>query len=162
MNRNIATGIIVFVLAIFYGRMAGSLPQGLLSDPIGASGFPKLLAYCLMALALALIGQGVLAGIRSKTAGQPVAGGEENKERRILPKAAIMLSMGIIYLAMVPWAGYGLSIALLVFAVALFQREPLTWRPAVVAGASGILFWLFFAYAMRIKMPVGVWVKLLH
>lgn len=159
MNRTIASGLIVFILGLLYYRAAGSLSQGMLSDPIGASGFPKLLASLLMALSLILVVQGAVSLVRGKP---PAGAGDEGeKEKRALPQATVMFLMGITYILAVSWAGYLLSIALLVFCVAYFLRAPLTWRLPLISAGCGIVLWGFFVYAMKIKMPGGIWMRIL-
>jgi len=144
-------------LAYGYYRMADALPRSLLSDEVGADGFPKLLAICLVVFSAVLVLMGAFTrpSIGAKEARKKAA-----TERHAALKAAGMLLLGVAYLLVVPWVGYPVAAGLLIGAVLLFQRESPSLRLVITACLGGIFFWVFFALTLKIPMPPGIWSQL--
>jgi hypothetical protein len=61
------------------------------------------------------------------------------------------------YLILLPWLGYVVSIGLLSAAVAWFAggRESKVLLGFVLL--TGPLLWFLFDYALKVKMPTGIW-----
>jgi len=157
MHRDAITGIVLMVLAVLYYMMADALPKSLLSDNVGAEGFPKLLASALFLLSLVLL----LMGLFKRRSANPA---EEQKKRALEKqgalKAAGMLILGVLYLLFVSLIGYPLAVGFLIAAVLLYYKEALSLKVVITAGIGGILFWVFFVFAMDIPMPMGIWARL--
>ncbi|MBP6245923.1 MAG: tripartite tricarboxylate transporter TctB family protein, partial [Limnohabitans sp.] len=62
-----------------------------------------------------------------------------------------------IYLILLPWLGYVVAIGLLSAAVAWFAggRESKVLLGFVLL--TGPLLWFLFDYALKVKMPMGIW-----
>jgi len=156
LERDVIAGLLLIVLGAIYYFMSDSLPRSLLSDRVGADGFPKLLAVTLIAFSVVLILQSV---IRQKTS--PVQREEATNEGYRFLKAAGMLAIGIGYLVIVSFIGYMVSIALLLTVALRYQGEPVSRRVLLTAVLGGIFFWAFFVFALKTPMPAGIWPALL-
>lgn len=158
MRRDAITGIVLLVLAVLYYKMADALPRSLLSDNVGADGFPKLLAVSLFVLSSILLAMGLF-----KRRSTNITEEQEQKahEKQAALKAAGMLILGIFYLLAVSFIGYPLAAGLLIAAVILYHKEAFSLKVVITAGIGGIFFWLFFVFALEIPMPMGsTWAKL--
>jgi len=152
MRRDGITGMVLMVLALAYYGMADALPRSMLSDEVGADGFPKMLAIVLFLLSTVLL----LTDFFKKHCVDPTADQERKTgEKRAALKAGGMLLLGIVYLLSISWIGYPLAAGLLIAAVILYQKEPLSPKVILTAGLGGIFFWVFFVFALRIPMPMG-------
>ncbi len=156
LDRDVTAGLLLIALGAIYFYMADNLPRSLLSDRVGAEGFPKLLAVTLMVFSAVLILQSI---IRQKAS--PVRQEETGNERYRFLKAAGMLSIGIVYLVIVSFTGYMFSIALLLMAALRYQGEPFSRKVLLTAVLGGIFFWAFFVFALKTPMPAGIWSVLL-
>jgi hypothetical protein len=72
-----------------------------------------------------------------------------------------MLMNGVIYILVVPWLGYMLSIAALIAATVYYQGGGLNRRVAAVAVGGALLLWLLFVRLLHISHPAGIWPSLL-
>ena len=72
-----------------------------------------------------------------------------------------MLMNGVIYVLVVPWLGYILSIAALIAATVYYQGGGLNRRVAAVAVGSAFALWLLFVRLLHIAHPAGIWPSLL-
>jgi hypothetical protein len=157
MNRDIVAATVLMAVAFSYYRMADALPRSMLSDNVGADGFPKLLATALFLLSLVMLIMGLFKR-------RPVVDAEAREKRAHEKQAALraagMITLGVFYLIAVPWIGYPLAVGLLIAAVLFYFKEAFSWKVAVTAGVGGIFFWVFFVMAMQIPMPMGFWPKL--
>lgn len=163
LDKDVTAGLFLIGLGATYYFMADSLPRSLLSDRVGAAGFPKLLAVTLIAFSAVLIVQSLL---RSKAS--PARQEDEDQENAgkdsgdyHFKTAAGMLSLGIIYLIIVSRAGYMVSIALLLMAALRYQGEPFSRKMLLTGVLGGIFFWAFFVFALKTPMPIGIWPALL-
>ncbi len=157
MHRDAITGIVLMALAVLYYLMADALPKSLLSDNVGADGFPKLLAGALFMLALILL----LMGLFKRRASNPAEVQEKRAhEKQAAIKAAGMLILGVLYLLFVSLIGYPIAVGFLIAGVLLYYKEALSLKVVLTAGIGGILFWVFFVFAMDIPMPMGIWAGL--
>lgn len=139
-------GLAVMALAGIYYFGALGISDSLLSDEVGAAGLPKLLA---VALALA----GALLALRSQTAGGlrvTVA---------ITPRALGLVAGLAAYIAVLPLAGYPLTLAALVAGVALLAGARPGLALAAISLAAGAGFWLVFAWLLHIRMPAGLFMR---
>ena len=154
----------MMALAVGYYVVADAIPTSLLSDAVGPGGLPKICAILLGGLALVLMVQSVLRRRRSVAgAASGVGGGngDINPQRTQLYRAAGMLGIGILYLFIVPYAGYILSIALLIAGTTYYQGGRLTRGTALVAVCGASFYWLLFVIILRIPQPPGLWPSLI-
>lgn len=152
MDREIACGLFALVLAGAYYGAADALPSSLLADAVGADGVPKALA-----IALALLGALQLARSRFM---RPSAGGgiEDGIDRH--GRAAGLLIITCAYVALLPYIGYPVALAALVFAVAAYAGLAPSMRLAFVSGSAALVFWIMFVKLLGVPMPVGRWLRL--
>jgi putative tricarboxylic transport membrane protein len=154
MRRDWITGLLLMGVAFGYYYMADALPRSLLSDEVGADGFPKLLAISLFLLSVIMVVMGVFTR-PSVTAAE--AQEKAVTERHAALKAAGMFLLGVGYLAVVTWVGYPVAVGLLIAGVLLFQRETLSLKLVIIACFGGIFFWFFFVIVLKIPLPSGIW-----
>ncbi len=158
LDKDVTAGLFLIGLGAIYFYMADSLPRSLLSDRVGAAGFPKLLAVTLIAFSVVLIIQSLL---RSKASPARQKDEDKGSGDYRFKTAAGMLSLGIIYLIIVSRAGYMVSIALLLMAALRYQGEPVSRKMLLTGIIGGIFFWAFFVFALKTPMPTGIWPALL-
>ena len=72
-----------------------------------------------------------------------------------------MLAIGIIYIVVVPWLGYLLSLAGLIFATTYYQGGAVNRQVAIVALSGAVFCWALFVLLMGIAQPPGLWPSLL-
>ena len=154
LDKDQAAGVFLIALGVMYYRLASDLPRSLISDRVGAEGFPKLLASALILFSAVLIVQSIV-----RKLAQAAHEREEisNRNWRTFAHAGGMLGLGFGYLLIVSRVGYLLSIALLLAAALRYQKEPLSTRVLLTALLGGVFFWAFFVYALRTPMPAGLW-----
>ncbi len=130
---------------------------------IGAQGLPKTYAALLAGLSIILIVRSVVAR-RIATASAPDATPGTPKpglQRGVAWRVFGMLMNGVIYILVVPWLGYILSIAALIAATVYYQGGELNRRAAAVAIGGAVLLWLLFVRLLHIAHPAGIWPSLL-
>ena len=175
--RDIWIGLATLVLAGAYWFGADRIPISPLDGAVNAAAMPKALAYALGALALVLIFRAVAIEVitrrataaaategKQKPTGDTelkAAGGEDaaTRYKRHL-RAAGMLASGILYLVIVPYLGYMLSIALLVFTVAAYMQARPDRKLLILSGAIAVFFYLLFVRFLDIPLPAGFWQSL--
>lgn len=138
--RELACAALGLALAVAYWVAADALPTSFLSDEVGADGVPKALAALLAAFSL-------LIGVRALR--RPVEAPQPGKHLRALGIAV----SGFAYLAIVPFAGYLISIALLAAAAALQYGAPRRADVAVFALGTAALLWAVFRVLLGIGLP---------
>ena len=157
MHREAITGIVLMVLAVLYYKMADALPHSLLSDNVGADGFPKLLAVSLFVFSSVML----LIGLFKRRAPNTTEAQEKKAhEKQAALKAAGMLLLGVVYLLLVSLIGYPLAVGFLIAAVLLYYKEAFSLKVVITAAIGGLFFWAFFVFALEIPMPMGIWAKL--
>jgi putative tricarboxylic transport membrane protein len=172
MWRDLIGGVAAIVIGGGYLVMALGLRESALADAVGPAGFPKALAFAMLALGLVLCAQALWAArtrraaalVRPAPAERPL---EENIDAEAgdigvagLVRAAGMLALGIGYLVVVPYLGYVPSIALLIVAAAVYQGTVLSWRVVAVGIGGAIVYWLVFVWLLGIPLPAGKLVDL--
>ncbi len=148
MGRDLAFGSATLALSAAYYWMAAAIPESQLADAIGPQGLPRTYAVLLGGLSLILMVRSL--GARDSRA-------PSSEPRSPLWRVAGMLAIGVIYIVVVPWLGYLLSIAALILATTYYQGGAINRQVAVVALSGGIFFWLLFVVMMRIQQPPGWW-----
>ena len=152
MPKDLAGAVLLLLVAAGYCALAGGINPSALDDGVGAAGIPFLYAAMVAAMGLALAAKAAAARWFRRAA--PRLAGVEN--RRLLG-AAVMLGIGVAYLAVVGFLGYPLALAGVLAGAALYQGERAGWRLVRIALAGGAAFWLFFDGFLRLDMPFGFW-----
>ncbi|MGE0119719.1 MAG: tripartite tricarboxylate transporter TctB family protein [Dongiaceae bacterium] len=162
MNASVIAGVVLAGFAVAYWFGADAIPKSTLSGNVGADGLPKLLAVTLGILSVIMILQ-AWAKLRrpsalTTTAEDPGRPGESLAAGfRRQAVAAGILAIGLGYLAILPYAGYLVSVALLLVAMAWYHGSR-SWRgvlPFAVVGA--VVFYLIFVVLLDVSMPAGIW-----
>jgi putative tricarboxylic transport membrane protein len=145
-------GLVMLAFAAGYYAVASAIPESQLADAVGPQGLPKVYALVLAALSLILI-------VSSRVQKDPAytADRRPETEDRRLWRVFGMLAIGALYVALVPWLGYIVSLAALIAGTTYYQGGELNRRVALVACSGALFFWLLFVWVLRIPQPAGVW-----
>jgi hypothetical protein len=157
MDKDFVFGCATLALAAGYYLAAAAIPQSQLADAIGPQGLPKVYAILLAGLSLILM---VKALARRRVASTP-SSVSRGAQRRVLWRVAGMLAIGILYIVVVPWLGYILSLAGLIFATTYYQGGAVNRQVALVAVSGALFFWLLFVMLLHIPQPPGLWPSML-
>lgn len=173
--RDVWIGLATLALAGIYWYGADQIPISPLDGAVNAAAMPKALAYALGGLAIILILRAVIIEVITRRATEttadgarqrPSAGAEDGgtedavvRRSRHL-RAAGMLGIGILYLIAVPYLGYMLSIALLVFAVATYMKARPDRKLLLLSAGIALFFYLLFVRFLGIPLPPGFWPSL--
>lgn len=153
MHKDLVVGTAALVVSAGYYLMAAAIPQSLLDDAIGPQGLPRTYAILLAGLSLILIVQ----SLARRAAWSAASAAARNVQRRALWRAAGMLMIGVVYVGVVPWLGYILSIAGVIAATTWYQGGALSRQVGIVAASGALFFWLLFVVLLRIPQPAGWW-----
>lgn len=158
MRRDWIAGLVLLAFSATYYAFADQIPRSQLSDEVGAASFPKLLAISLALLSVLLVAGGLFGK-------RPKVSDEERKEQAAkdlsgFVRAAGTLALGIGFLLIINWAGYAVSVALLLAMMLLYNHMTLGWRTVLFATAGGGFFWLLFGVAFDSNLPAGIWPKI--
>lgn len=158
MNRDIVCGSGTFVFAVAYYLTAAAIPHSMLADAVGPQGLPEAYGIALAILSLLLVGSGLMAKRRENAGASAAPRSTSGASDWMAAKRAFgTLAIGVAYVAILPWAGYIVSLALLIIAVAWYQeRAFMRWLvPTAILGALG--FWILFVKVLEIAEPAGLW-----
>lgn len=155
MNKDLAGGLVLLALSGAYFWATETIPNSALDDAFGARGLPVILAGLLVILAIILTLRGI-AGLRT-AAGDTAASEQEEDQRSDAPigRALGFLLIGAGYVIVLPLIGYGLAIALLIAAIAIYEGAARDWKIPAAAAFGGVLFWLLFNKLLGVAQPSG-------
>jgi hypothetical protein len=158
MDRDLACGLIGLAVALVYLMLASLIGESVSSDPVGAAGMPHLLGYSLLAVSALFAGQRVLAlrtGISEPE--EPENRGVFEEPVRAFLMASVVVAICAVFVFIFDTVGYILSVGLLVFAMAAYQRVPLGPRLFVTSAGGALVLWVIFAKLLAVPMPAGIW-----
>lgn len=159
----LVTGAIGLVGSVTYVIAARGIEDSLLADAVGASGVPVgvggLMALCSVALLVKgwrIPGKAASSG----AAGTRAAPYSESPSMHPHVLAAGLLAILLVYLVVLPWLGYIVSIGFLSAAAGWFAggRDRRALLGFLVL--TGPLLWFLFDVALKVRMPTGFWPKL--
>lgn len=150
--KDVVAGALLLALASGYLLATQLIPVSSLSDGVGPDGLPKLLAAALAIVASALMVKGIWTSRRAVTT--PLADADEVAPAS-LPRALGFLAIGAGYMLVAPWLGYAAGLALVIAAVALYERAAPGWAMLAVAIAGGTGFWLIFVKLLGVEQPAS-------
>ena len=185
-TRDLVFGCASLALAVGYFLLTAQIPESQLADTVGPQGLPRIYAYVLGGLSLVLIARSLRASspepISPSRSGRlqparpsPPEGGhyvqeesvpEPSAERPTLSarsqalRAFGVVVIGAVYIAVVPWLGYIVSLTALLAATTYYQGGGANRRVAVVSVTGALLFWLLFVAILGIQHPAGFWPEL--
>jgi hypothetical protein len=156
-TKDVAAGVILFTLAGLYYWQSLSIAQSTLSDEVGPEGLPVLLAGFLAVLALIIMVRGAVALLAARRVPEADARIAEEREpsEASLARAVGLLAIGVGYILVTPIVGYVFGIALLIAAVALYERAVPTFRLAIIAVVGGLFFWFVFVKLLGTDQPAS-------
>ena len=160
MNRDLAFGVACLLLAAGYYALAALLPESLLADAVGPQGLPELYAVLLATLSIGLILRSITGKASATDRRRASATPAEPSSSRRVTRAAGMLLIGIVYLGVVTWIGYAVSIAALIMAATWYLGGALTRQAVAVAVGGAATFWLLFVVLLRVPFPAGTLLQL--
>jgi putative tricarboxylic transport membrane protein len=153
------TSLVGAALAISYLFYARGIEDSLLADSVGANGVPMGVGGLLLLACVALFfksgGKNKAEAVEPKEAKEEA--GAEHPHRMALGLLAILA----IYVALLPFLGYVLSIGLLVGSVAWLAGARKRVSVLTCMVLAGPALWLMFDWALEIHLPVGLWPLLL-
>jgi hypothetical protein len=158
-SNDLGRGVVMLAIAAAYYLLGTSIPQSALDDAVGPRGLPRAYAIVLAALAVVTIARG--ARLRQGYGGQA-----ESRAGTAKPKPASsarswrfigLALIGVAYLAVVPWLGYLVSIALLIAGTTWYQGGSISRSALVVAASGAVFLWLLFVVLLGIPQPSGAW-----
>ena len=156
-RREIILGCATLVLATAYYLQATRIPQSDISDVIGAQGLPRTYAALLALLSVILIGRASMARRAAAAQEDPAIVATHRMSGGVVWRTLGMLLIGILYVALVSWLGYLLSIAGLIAATIYFQGGKLNRVTWAVAFGGALVLWLLFVRILHIPHPAGIW-----
>ena len=142
MNGDLVFGGAGLALAVVYYLLATTIPESQLADAVGPQGLPKIYAVALGILSLMLVAR----SLRHST----------TVDRGSFRFAGLLL-IGVVYLTVIDYAGYVLSLTGLMAATYFYQSRELRWRSVAVVAAGAIFFWVLFVRILGIQHPAGIW-----
>lgn len=154
MRQDYLSGGVLLALAAAYYVATGNIAESTLSDEIGATGLPRLLAMLLALIGLALLVRTALADRAARRARATAAPAEE-EEGASLPRAVGLLLIGGAYVVLLPFIGYFLSVALLIGAVAFYEGAARSWVLPAAALGGATLYWAIFVKLLGVHQPAG-------
>ena len=163
--KNIVCGALTLLLGVVYLVEARRLPDSALSDGVGASGFPVLIAWSLIVIAVFMLAQSALL----RASGRRGGGADDDRSdhgiwvdpRRATLRAAGLAAIAAAFLFLMPILGYMASLMLMLAAVAIYQGKPFGREVASVAVGGALALWLLFVLTLNIPLPAGVFEDLL-
>jgi hypothetical protein len=149
MNRDAAFGTLTLAVAAIYYVLATTIPRSDLADPIGPQGLPRMYAFALAALSMLLIARSLRRPNLELRTAEPA--------NHRFGRVAGMLLIGVVYILVVPYLGYLVSVALLIATTIYFQGGTIDSRSILVSMTGAALFWVLFVWLLRIQYPASLW-----
>lgn len=167
--RDIWIGIVTLIFAGIYWQAADGITISPLDGIVNAGALPKMLALALMLFSILLILRALMTEVMYLRAARRAAGvasdrpeeeaGKQFSNTQHL-KAAGVLGIGIVYLLILPYLGYIVSVALLIGVMAVYiGAKPNAYTVSVAVGIT-IIFYLLFVQFLDIPLPSGFWPSL--
>jgi hypothetical protein len=155
VNRDVALGGVALALAVVYYLMARAIPPSFLADAVGPQGLPQVYAFVLGGLSILLIVKSL--GREKGFSRTPSEKTPDPFSARNVWRVAGLLGIGAVYVAIVSWLGYTISLAVLMVATTYYQGGGVNRRSVVIAVSGAIALWLLFVVLLGIQQPPGFW-----
>jgi len=150
--KDVALGTAMLAVGVAYYWLTTQVQQSALDDTVGPVGLPRFYALLLVGLSAILIVQAASVRFRQNRS----SSGEPRQSWRFLG----MLLIGVLYVVVVPWLGYLLSIGLLIGPTAWYQGGSIDRRGILVAASGAVLLWVLFVAFLRVPQPLGAWTSI--
>ena len=156
IRRDWISGLILLAVSIIYYQFADHLPHSMLSDEVGADGYPKMLAVALAVFSVIVTISGILKKVPDTENGKTLS----EKDKHTFKRAGGAISIAIAYLILLSVFGYFLSVGLLFATVVIYNGGKFSKKLIIISIGGAIFFWVFFVILLDVPMPNGVWMKL--
>jgi putative tricarboxylic transport membrane protein len=153
MRRDLVCSIVLLGVAASYYWLATDISRSALADEIGAHGLPYAYAALLALVAVALAVKSLLRAARGRAA---PGTGDEDHGFVVIVRATGALVLGVLYLLILPFAGYLVATASLLAAMLRYLGEPLGLRAVAIVAIGALLLWLVFAHVLGIALPAPI------
>lgn len=151
---DLALAVALGALAVGYGWLTSGIPSSPLEGSVGARALPHALTAAMLVLSLALFCSSGVRWIRRRCRSSHQA--TPASYPRELRNGLTLLCAGLAYLFLLPWLGYGISMALLLAgAAAMLERRFRLTHAAYGVGGAAVLY-LLFVYLLGIPFPSGL------
>lgn len=154
-DRLLAAGTAVFALS--YIAAARAIEDSLLSDAVGAGGVPQGVGVALLLAAVALFIKTWRRPVRAPSDATAQDDGASPREpwAAAAARTAGLVTILLGYGALLPWAGYIVTVMLLILACGWLAGAALRGPLLACAALGGPLLWLLFDRLLQVRMPVG-------
>lgn len=155
---NLVFSALLLVFGVAYYRGSANIPRNMLEDPVGASGYPRLLAACIILLSLVLLLQSAigLRSVRAANAATVAVSLDIGARLKTLGPPALLFLTIAVFLAVFEHLGYLISVTLFLIAVILQRGTRLGWMPISTAIGGAVCFHLLFGELLGVRLPDGV------
>jgi hypothetical protein len=153
VNRDLAFGTAGAAIACGYYWLAGRIRASVLADAVGPQGLPIAYAAVLLLLSLILMAR----SLRRASLAQGRRSTDPEPRTLHAGRVAGMLAIGSVYVLLVPWLGYTITLAGLLLAVTWYVGGVVTRAVVLVAVSGAVVFWLLFVRLLGIPHPAGAW-----
>jgi putative tricarboxylic transport membrane protein len=151
MQKDLVAAILLLLIAAAYYAASLQISESTLSDEIGPTGLPTVLAGLLAVLAVAIAARALLLPRAAPTA----AVGEKDSEAP-WPRALGMLVLIALYIPLADFVGYFIALFGIIVGVALYEGMRPSWRLFAVALGGAGFFWVLFDVVLGVRQPTGV------
>lgn len=160
--RDAIAGGVTLILAGAYWFEADAIRASpLAGNGVGASAVPKGLAIALACFSIGLILQSAWAW---RNAPDDEASADAAHDRRAAVRKHLralgMLLIGIVFLAILNYLGYWLSLVLMFVVTAYYNGRSVSKGLVLFAAALSVAYYLLFVQFLGIPLPSGVWSSL--
>jgi len=152
LSRDFVGGMVAIALGSLYLFFSFRQRVSALADTIGPAGMPKVLGILMVSLGIILCVQAIYQSRKSVVP----ASAEWDGEARKIFRAFGLVVVAVIYLFMLAFLGYVLSIALLLASLAFYLGAAFSWRMIIIAAAGAAMLWAIFVILLDVPMPVGI------
>jgi len=152
-SRDLVLGVVMLTVALAYYGLTTQVPESALDDAVGAVGLPRLYAVMLAVLCVVVMVRSLLAMFRHQRQ-------RSDDGPRPSWRFMGMVLIGVLYMAIVPWLGYVVSIAFLIASTAWYQGGSVNRGAIIVAASGALMLWLLFVVILRIPQPPGAWTSI--
>jgi putative tricarboxylic transport membrane protein len=156
--RDRLLSMLTLVFAVTYVSQARAIEDSLLADAVGAGGVPQGVGIAIGVAAVALFAKTwarktVGGGAGAQPEGSERSSGAMDEAGPMRTAGLVMLLLG--YAAVLPWAGYVLSVITLLLTSGWLAGAPLRLPLIATAGLGGPLLWFLFDRLLQVSLPVG-------
>ncbi len=164
LSKDFWVGLVMLAGSAIYWMGAGSIPISPLDGEVNAAAMPRFLAAVLALLSVLLMIRALLIPPKASPAdsastpaepsqSEPPAPGKSRMHEHM--RAAGLIVIGALYLVVLPYLGYLLSVALLVGAVSVYMGERPSLKLVFIAIGLAVVYQLFFVQLLHIQLPAG-------